>query len=316
VTNNGGVNLGDTVSVIDTSANTVANTITVGINPFGIIMNPTGTQVYVADSNYWNGGNTNTVPGSISVIDVSTDTVTATVPTGSVPTLMTFSPDGSALYVTDSNSDDVATISTVTNTPTGTIGAGDHPFGLTFGPARVKTGMTITSSPNPSTVGQQVTYTATVSPAPSGGTVSFADNGSPIAGCGGQPVDTTTGTATCTTTPGSAGAHNIVAAYAGTTGFAASTSPVLTQVVTKTPCPSLAGCNLHDLNLTGARLSGANLSNANLNGANLTGADLSGANLSGANLSGANLNKVTWSDTKCPDDTNSDADGGTCTGHL
>jgi hypothetical protein len=46
---------------------------------------------------------------------------------------------------------------------------------------------------NPSVAGAQVTYAATVGPAPSGGTVSFTDNGSPIAGCAEQPADTTIG---------------------------------------------------------------------------------------------------------------------------
>jgi uncharacterized protein YjbI with pentapeptide repeats len=229
----------------------------------------------------------------------------------------------------------------------------------------------VSSSANPSPAGHQVTYTATVSPAPGAGTVSFTDNGSPISGCGAQPVNTSTGTAACATTPGTAGAHNIVAAYTGSAGFAASTSAVLTQVVTSAPCPSLAGCNLHGLNLAGAQLARANLTGANLTGANLTGANLTGANLTGANLTGTNLNdadlddanltganlnganltgaqlaganltganlnkadltgadlsgadvtganfnKVTWSNTTCPDGTNSDADSGTCTGHL
>jgi pentapeptide repeat protein/Big-like domain-containing protein len=196
---------------------------------------------------------------------------------------------------------------------------------------RSVTTTTLASSANPSVAGHQVIYTATANPLPDGGTVAFTDNGSPIAGCGAQPVNTTTGQATCQTAPGTSGAHNIAAAFSGTSDFAGSTSAVLTQVVTSTPCQSLAGCNLHGLNLTGAQLSGANLSNANLNGANLTGADFSGADLSGANLNGANLtgadlsgtdvtganfNKVTWSDTTCPDGTDSNADGGTCTGHL
>jgi Pentapeptide repeats (8 copies)/Bacterial Ig-like domain (group 3) len=190
---------------------------------------------------------------------------------------------------------------------------------------------TISSSVNPSAAGVHVTYTATVSPAPDGGTVAFTDNGTPVAGCGAQPVNTTTGQATCQTTPNAAEADNIVATFSGSSEFVGSTSATLTQIVTSTPCPSLAGCNLHGLNLTGAQLSGADLSNANLNGANLTGADLSAADLSGANLNkadlagadlagadvaGANFNKVTWSDTTCPDGTNSDADGGTCTGHF
>ena len=42
-----------------------------------------------------------------------------------------------------------------------------------------------------------------------------------------------------------------------------------------------------------------------------------GANLTGANLTGANLAGVTWSNTTCPDGTNSGAGiGATCVGHL
>jgi Pentapeptide repeats (8 copies) len=111
-----------------------------------------------------------------------------------------------------------------------------------------------------------------------------------------------------------------------------------TVIVTNTPCATLAGCNLHGLDLTNANLSGADLSsgtdlsNANLNKADLSGANLSFANLSGANLNkadltganltgaittGANFNKVTWSNTTCPDGTNSSASTPeTCVGHL
>ena len=175
---------------------------------------------------------------------------------------------------------------------------------------KITTATTLSAAPNPSRTGTQVTYTATISPAPAGGTVAFTDNGSPVAGCSAVPVSA--GTATCTTTPGTTGAHNITAAYSGTGAFAASTSTTVTQVVTSTPCASLAGCNLSGLNLTGAQLARANLTGANLNGANLTGANLTGATITAT----TNFNKVTWSNTTCPDGTNSNADGGTCTGHL
>jgi hypothetical protein len=111
-----------------------------------------------------------------------------------------------------------------------------------------------------------------------------------------------------------------------------------TVIITNTPCAALAGCNLHGLdlsnailagadlssgtdlsnaNLNTADLSGANLSFANLSGANLNKADLTGANLTGAITSGANFNKVTWSNTTCPDGTNSSASTPeTCVGHL
>lgn len=93
----------------------------------------------------------------------------------------------------------------------------------------------------------------------------------------------------------------------------------------------LAGRDLHGADLTAAdlgaaRLAGADLSGAVLEGANLNGADLAGANLSGAklggagllgaNLEGADLGDVQWASTQCPDGSDSEANGGTCEGHL
>ena len=70
---------------------------------------------------------------------------------------------------------------------------------------------------------------------------------------------------------------------------------------------NLSGANLNKADLTGANLTGANLTGANLNKADLTGADLTGANLTGADLTNAKLDGVTWSNTTCPDGTNSSA---------
>jgi uncharacterized protein YjbI with pentapeptide repeats len=65
-----------------------------------------------------------------------------------------------------------------------------------------------------------------------------------------------------------------------------------------------------------ADLEGCDLSHVNLKDSNLTGADLDGANLSGAILSGAILTHSTWSNTTCPDGTNSNKDGDTCENNL
>jgi outer membrane protein assembly factor BamB len=73
----------------------------------------------------------------------------------------------------------------------------------------------------------------------------------------------------------------------------------------------LATANLSGANLSQARLARAVLDNANLSGAKLSMADLNGASLAGANLTGA-----TFSQTTCPDGSNSNANGGTCLGHL
>ena len=104
----------------------------------------------------------------------------------------------------------------------------------------------------------------------------------------------------------------------------------------------LTGANLADADLYSAYLNSANLTDANLIGANLSEALLASANLTGANLTGAlmedtgfidtNVTDVnmtdasmagafvtqsiftgdTWSNTVCPDFTNSNNDGGTC----
>ena len=80
---------------------------------------------------------------------------------------------------------------------------------------------------------------------------------------------------------------------------------------------NLAGAILDDANLAGANLNNANLGGALLNGAdlsgaNLHGADLTGANLSGADVAGANFTNAIWSNTICPNGSNSDANGGSC----
>ena len=94
----------------------------------------------------------------------------------------------------------------------------------------------VASSQTPSTVGGSVTYTATVAPTPDGGTVAFTDNGSTLTGCGAIAVNTSTGTATCTTSYNTVGSHSIVAAYSGDTNYAASSGSLVEQV---NPPPSV-----------------------------------------------------------------------------
>jgi len=223
----------------------------------------------------------------------------------------------------------------------------------------VPVSISVSSSSSLSVVGQSVNYTVTVSSivpgtvSPTGGTVYFGDNDnfSPIAGCTAVPLSD--GSATCTTSPATTGAHNIIVGYVGGPVFGTSQDgDPLTQFVTEHPCKTLADCNLSGLNLSGANfgnayeeqgnfqfvgadlegtnLAGADLSHAYLNGANLEGDTLAGANLSGANLNdtnlkGANLKGVnltgadlntTFSNTTCPDGTNSNDDGGNCFNDL
>jgi hypothetical protein len=87
---------------------------------------------------------------------------------------------------------------------------------------------TVTSSQNPSTYGDAVTFTATVS-ATSGtptGTVTFKEGTTTLG-----TATISSGQATYTTSTLSAGTHSITAVYSGDASFAASTSTPLTQTV-------------------------------------------------------------------------------------
>jgi hypothetical protein len=86
----------------------------------------------------------------------------------------------------------------------------------------------LSASPNPAILGTTVTFSAAVSslagkPA---GSVSFFD-GATLIGTG----TLTSGVATYSTSTLAAGSHNILATYGGATGFAASTSSVVVEVI-------------------------------------------------------------------------------------
>jgi hypothetical protein len=93
---------------------------------------------------------------------------------------------------------------------------------------------TVVSSANPSLVGANVTFTATVNGVAPTGTVAFTSDTVTLAGCG--AVAFTGGTinartATCSSSSLTQGTHSIVAAYGGDAGNAPSTSSTLSQVV-------------------------------------------------------------------------------------
>lgn len=92
----------------------------------------------------------------------------------------------------------------------------------------------VSSSDSSSLVGEEVTFTATVTsdvPLPAGGTVQFSDDGAPL----GEPVSLAgDGTATLLTDELPAGTHVITAAYSGGPNVAGSTSAPLTHVVNRT----------------------------------------------------------------------------------
>ncbi len=93
-------------------------------------------------------------------------------------------------------------------------------------PTTTTTRTQLSSSANPVRMGTSVTLTAAVSPAPSGGTVEFVNDGMPIAGCSGVSVNTTNGQANCVTSFGHAGGFGLQAFYSGSGAYQSSSSNV------------------------------------------------------------------------------------------
>jgi hypothetical protein len=98
---------------------------------------------------------------------------------------------------------------------------------------RDATHTTVASSPNPSTRGEQVTLTASITPAgPPTGTVGFASNGVAISSC--TAVTLSSGTAQCVTSSLAVGTDVVVATYSGDGNYAGSNGSV-TQIVNPVP---------------------------------------------------------------------------------
>ena len=133
----------------------------------------------------------------------------------------------SGTQITATSPPGTGTVHVTVTTPAGTS-AGTAAGQFTY--TQTATTTALTSSVNPSTAGQPVTFTAAVSPASATGTVTFSDGGTQI----GTATLDSSGTATITTTtPLAAGTHMITASYGGDQNFAASTGS-LTQTVNKT----------------------------------------------------------------------------------
>ena len=127
------------------------------------------------------------------------------------------------------------------NTPDIVYGTDGGKYGVllnTSTPA-VSTTTDLSSSANPSTSGQSVTFTATVTAASgtaSGGTVTFFNNGNAI----GSPVNLASQQAAVTTSTLTVGTHSITATYSGAAGFAGSPSNVVSQGVNAAgPAPTV-----------------------------------------------------------------------------
>jgi hypothetical protein len=171
-----------------------------------------------------------------------TATVTPTSGNGTPTGTVTFMDGSSTLGSGALNSSGQATYSTSspavgTHSITAVYG-GDSNYTGSTSPAlsqvvsQASTSTSVTSSANPSTFGQSVTFTATVrwsGPVTPTGSVTFVDGGTTL---GTSPLNGN-GQATYTTSSLAVGTHSITASYGGDSNFSGSSSPALSQVVSK-----------------------------------------------------------------------------------
>lgn len=183
---------------------------------------------------------------------------------------------------------------TVTVTVTDSIGqTAVRTFQLTVNKANTTT--TVTASPNPSNVGEQVTFTATVAAVAPGagtptGTVDFLDGATII--CDDAALNGS-GQATCQISSLTAGAHTITANYNGSSNFNTSTGTLPTQTVNEV---NISGRKYTDNNGDGDDESGADpglngvtielYNDVNSNGTYEAGTDTLAATTTTANVLG------------------------------
>jgi YVTN family beta-propeller protein len=153
---------------------------------------------------------TNNVDNTVSVIDMATNTVTATIAVGSNPGEVAVSADGSHAYVTNYGGGTVSVIDTSTNTVTATITVGSEPVGVALSPDGSHAYVANNNSGTVSvidTATNTVTATITVGSNPFGVAVSPDGNHAYVTNENSSGavsvIDTATNTVTATITVGS-----------------------------------------------------------------------------------------------------------------
>ncbi len=110
----------NTVSVINTSTNTIFATIPVDAQPEGVAVSADGSRVYV----------TCTASNTVTVINTLTNTVVASIPVGPGLYGLAVSPDGKNVYAASGGNNSIYVINTATNSVTASIPVGLLPVSL------------------------------------------------------------------------------------------------------------------------------------------------------------------------------------------
>lgn len=161
-----------------------------------------GTQQFTATGTY-SDGSSNNLTASATWSSSNTSVATISNTSGSQGLAMGAAQGTTTIFATMNLIKGSTTLTVLTNTAT-----------------------VVASNNNPSTFGQAVTFTATISPSTATGAVQFLDGGNLI-GTGAVSA----GTANFATSSLTAGAHSITAAYTGDTNDTSSTSAPLVQTV-------------------------------------------------------------------------------------
>jgi hypothetical protein len=243
-----------TVQFLDGTTSLGSATITGGTAAFA----PSGltagahsiTAVYSGDANFLNGVSpavTQTVNQMVSSVALTTSPNPSTYPTAvnlsaavspaSATGTVQFMLDGALLVTGTLNASGISTAGVLVNPGTHTVIAvysGDANDTSATSPAvtqvvnKAASSVALTSSPNPSSAGGAVTFTAVVTPAAATGTVQFLDAG---IGIGTGTLAGGSASLTISTLP--AGAHSITAVYSGDGNTLTSTSAALSQTINK-----------------------------------------------------------------------------------
>jgi hypothetical protein len=167
-------------------------------------------------------------------------------------------------FVNLNGSNNLLTGSDSSASASGSIDFSWHLASSTTPPPPIATpSITVVPTPNPSTYGQPVTFTATVSAAASGlptptGLVTFED-GSTVLNPGGTPLNAS-GIATFTTSTLAVDTHSITAVYGGDGNFSSVTSSPVMQTVTPAPTPPPSSVEI-DINDTASNADNITLFN-------------------------------------------------------
>ena len=103
-----------TIEVMDTASQNITATLSVGPQPYRILLSPDGSRAYT----------NNITDGTVSIVDLATASVLATTQVGPEPTGLAVSPDGRLVYTTGLHSGVLSALDATTGMLRGSVGIG------------------------------------------------------------------------------------------------------------------------------------------------------------------------------------------------